>query len=118
MIQLVSQVAPSSADRACAQRIESGVMSDQVNLQVTGMPLCVSGPRNTPTPSSNRPVTGGSIRARRLSIQNSDQVSASVSYSRIVMPWKPLDGNSPSSMFPAPPRIGQQRIADSKVSHS
>jgi hypothetical protein len=39
----------------------------------------MSGPRNMPTPSANRPVTGGSMRANRLSIQYSDQVSASLS---------------------------------------
>jgi hypothetical protein len=39
MIQFVSQVWPSSVEKACSQRAESEVMPDQMNRTVMAVPL-------------------------------------------------------------------------------
>ena len=61
MIQLVSQVAPPSGEKACSQRAEVWVISDQRKRTLMGRPLKVSSARKVPTPSLNPPRIGASI---------------------------------------------------------
>jgi hypothetical protein len=44
MIQLVSQVLPSSTEKACSQRADVSVTSDQMERTRTGVPSWVSSP--------------------------------------------------------------------------
>ena len=86
MYQFVSQVFPSSGDSACSHRHASLSSTVHRYRTTTGMPLWVSGPRKSPHPPSNRPVTGGSIAAPlRLVIQYSDHWPDAGSCSRRVI---------------------------------
>jgi hypothetical protein len=84
MIQFVSQVAPPSAENACSQRADRGVISDQMKWTRIGRPSNTSSPRKVPTPFSKRPWTGGSRRGLRPSIHQIDHSPASGSNARSV----------------------------------
>ena len=58
LIQLVSQLAPPSADIACSHRAELRVIRDQRTRVFTGRPSSMSSLWNVPTPSLKRPRSG------------------------------------------------------------
>ena len=88
MYQLVSHVFPSSGDSAWSHRHASGPSTVHRYRHTTGVPLCASGPRNSPTAPVNRPVTGESMAPPpRLVSQYSDHQSDSGSRSRSVIAW-------------------------------
>jgi hypothetical protein len=61
LVQFVSQVAPPSAELACSQRADRGVIRDHCTRVLIGRPLNVSSPTKTPTPFANPPRRGGAI---------------------------------------------------------
>src|SRR5476651_1713424 len=70
MIQLVSQLAPASVEKACYQRADSSVIRDHTNLMRIARPSCSSSPWKVPMPLAKRPTTGAKVCAgRRLSNQ-------------------------------------------------
>jgi hypothetical protein len=70
MIQFVSQVSPSSAEKACSQRGVGVVTPDQMKRTRIGRPSRTSRPSNTPVSPENSPKRGGSSSPeRRLSAQ-------------------------------------------------
>ncbi len=67
MTQLVSHVAPPSAENACSHRHDVSVMSDQMNRLTMRVPANVSCPKNVPRPSSKPPTIGVCTVPRTLS---------------------------------------------------
>src|SRR5688572_29930886 len=61
LTQLLSHVAPPSAELDCSQRADRGVMRDHCTRVFTARPLYVSSPTNVPTPSAKRPFTGAAM---------------------------------------------------------
>jgi len=84
MIQLVSQLCPSSNEYACSHLAEVVVMRDQRKRTRARRPLTSSSPKNLPTLFSNRPRKGGSrpVDGFRPSIHQIDHRLAAVSYER------------------------------------
>src|SRR5215471_11085494 len=60
MIQFVSQLFPSSVEKACSQRGALWSRASQRKRTLIGEPLNVSFAKNVPTPSTKYPFTGGS----------------------------------------------------------
>src|SRR5436190_11099395 len=69
MYQFTSQVFPLSAEKDCCHVGRSGFVLSQRNSTSTGIPLCWSCPRNSPTEPEKEPSTGGKRVAPLVSIQ-------------------------------------------------
>src|SRR5690349_18499885 len=116
--QLTSHVAPPSTENACSHRQVRSVMSDQRKRTRIGWPSNVSSPMNVPTPSLNRPTTGGSSwPGLRPSNHQIDQVSDQGSNDRIETARYVPAGSSRtlSSTLPAPSRSGHAVDVPSNV---
>jgi PAS domain S-box-containing protein len=84
IVQLVSQLASPSSEKACSQRQWSASSTNQRKRTRMARPSRTSSPKNSPTPSTKRPIIGGSIEVWRASIQLMVQTARTGSNSRTV----------------------------------
>ena len=108
IVQLVSHVAPLSAENACSQSGLSTAALDQVKRTVMGLPRNESSAKNLPTVPSNFPTTGVSrLCGERPSNHQIAHVSVCISYDRNAAALTSPSGKvrTLSSTLPNPPRI-------------